>query len=51
MLRKHYEAIQEKYTPFFNVETPEDFENLVSELKKKPQIGMSLSLFTLIRLV
>ena len=51
ILDEHYKEIQRKYTPFIDVKTPEEFEELVSELKKKPQIGMSLSIDTLRLLV
>ena len=51
MLRTHYEEIQWKYTPFYKAKTSEDFDKLISELKKKPQIGMSLSIDTLRLLV
>ena len=47
LLQEHYVEVQRKYTPFVDVKTPEDFENLISDLKKKPQIGTSLSSYTL----
>jgi len=51
MLEEHYTEVQGKYTPFYNIKTPEEFDTLISDLKKKPQIGMSLSTDTLRTLV
>ena len=51
ILDEHYKEIQRKYTPFVDAKTPEEFEALIADLKKKPQIGMSLSTDTLRLLV
>jgi len=51
LLIEHYNEVQEKYAPQQTLNTPEDFDNLISELKKKSQIGMSLSTSTLRKLL
>ena len=51
MLMEHYSEVQSKYAPIQDLKTAEDFEALISELKKKPQNGMSLSTYTLRQLV
>lgn len=51
LLTEHYEAVQEKYAPWILIKTEEDFELMISELKKKSLIGMSLSTYTLQQLL
>ena len=50
-LLEHYNEVQEKYAPISKLETPEDFEKLIWELKKKSRLGMSLSTLTLRKLL
>jgi hypothetical protein len=51
MLLEHYNEVQRKYAPIQDLKTPEEFDKLIADLKKKPQNGMSLSTYTLRQLV
>ena len=51
LLTQYYNEVQEKYAPQTTIKTREDFENLISELKKKSPIGNSLSTYMLRTLV
>lgn len=46
-----YNRTQERYAPSQSLETEEDFRNLIWEIKKKSVRGMSLSSYTLEKLV
>lgn len=50
-LVEFYESVQEKYSPVQKVETPEDFQKLVEEVKKNKTFGNSLSSQMLRKLV
>ena len=47
LLLEHYNEVQQKYVPQQDLKTPEEFDALIADLKKKPQTGMSLSTYTL----
>lgn len=46
-----YNRTQERYAPTQSLETEKDFKDLISEIKKKSVRGMSLSSYTLEKLV
>lgn len=50
-LQEFYDSVQEKYSPTNKLETPEEFDKLVEEVKKNKTFGNSLSSQTLKRLV
>lgn len=47
LLLEHYNEVQQKFIPQQDLNSPEEFDALIEDLKKKPQIGMSLSTYTL----
>lgn len=51
MLLEHYNFVQEKFAKFDDFQTPEEFEELLEEVKKNSPRGMSLSSFTLRKLL
>lgn len=50
-LFEKYNVVQEKYSPQTRIQTEEDFENLIEQIKKKSVIGLSLSTYALQMLV
>lgn len=51
LLKEYYEEVQEMYSPLEKVETEEQFNELISEIRKKSHLGMSLSSYTLRKLL
>lgn len=50
-LFEKYNVVQEKYSPQTRIQTEEDFEKLIEQIKKKSVIGLSLSTYALQMLV
>lgn len=50
-LFEKYNIVQEKYSPQTRIQTEEDFEKLIEQIKKKSAIGLSLSTYALQMLV
>lgn len=50
-LFEKYNVVQEKYSPQTRIQTEEDFEKLIEQIKKKSAIGLSLSTYALQMLV
>lgn len=51
MMLENYNEVQEKYAPLQALNSKEDFDKLIDDIKKKPQTGMSLSSHSLRKLM
>lgn len=51
ILIEKYNEVQEEFSPVKDIKTEEDFLNTLSEVKKNSQIGLSLSSYTLRKLL